>query len=287
MTHMDDDKRILAIETTGRAGSVCVASGTTVLAREALPSDARHAGGLHAAIDRLVRGQGWAPDSLNEVHVSAGPGSFTGARIGITVARTLAWATGARIVRVPTVDVLAQNALQADPPPKYVAVVLDAKRAQIFTALFAIADTGHSLHRNGEEGRPPAANAQPAYEKIIDATLVEPFEFLTKNVPDRIASLAQPDAAGRPHRAEAPPVAVLGEGVEYHRKALEQAGVVVLPRELWSARAEAVHAVGCRMAAAGLYCDPGDCVPIYVRIPEPEEKWLAKEATKRRSDGAT
>lgn len=287
MMHMDGGKRILAIETTGRAGSVCVASGATVLAREALASDARHAGGLHAAIDRLVRGQGWAPDSLNEVYISAGPGSFTGARIGITVARTLAWATGARIVRVPTVDVLAQNALQANPPPKYVAVVLDAKRAQIFTALFALADTRYSVPHAKGVGYPPAAHAQPAYEKIIDATLVEPLEFLTKNVPDRIVSLPRPDATGHPHPAEPPAVAVLGEGVEYHRKAIEEARAIVLPRELWSAQAEAVHAVGYRMAAAGLYCDPGDCVPIYVRIPEPEEKWLAKEAAMRRSNAAT
>ncbi len=283
MMHMDGDKRILAIETTGRVGSVCVASGATVLAREALPSDARHAGGLHAAIDHLVRGQGWAPDSLNEVYVSAGPGSFTGARIGITVARTLAWSTGVKIVRVPTVDVLAHNALRAERPPEYVAVVLDAKRSQIFTALFALADTKHSVPHPEGVGHP----LDKAYEKIIDATLVEPLEFLTKNVPDRIASVAHPEGIGHPHPTEPPAVAVLGEGVEYHRKAIEEARAIILPRELWSARAEAVHAVGYRMAAAGLYCDPGDCVPIYVRIPEPEEKWLAKEAAMRRNIGET
>jgi tRNA threonylcarbamoyl adenosine modification protein YeaZ len=292
IVYMNGDKRILAIETTGRAGSVCVASGETVLGREELASDARHASGLHTAVDRLVRGQGWRPDALDEVYVSAGPGSFTGARIGITVARTLAWATGARIVRVPTVDALAHNALEAVPPPEYVAVVLDAKRSQIFTALFALVGTKDSVPHPGGVGHPGLV-----YEKIIDATLVEPGEFLTKTVADRIASVPHPGGVGHPARAlqsltpegwgTRPVVAVLGEGMEYHRMVIEQAGVLLLPRELWSARAEAVHAVGYRMAAAGLYCEPGDCVPIYVRIPEPEEKWLAKEATKRRSDEAT
>ncbi len=56
--------------------------------------------------------------------------------------------------------------------------------------------------------------------------------------------------------------------------------MLVLPRELWSARAESVHGVGFRMAAAGQYCEPGDCVPIYVRIPEPEEKWRQKQTEK-------
>lgn len=259
---MSANKRILAIETSGRVGSVCVALGEAVLGRAELPSDARHAGGLHTAVDRLVGGQGWRPDELDEVYVSAGPGSFTGARIGITVARTLAWSIGAKIVRVPTVDALAQNALQIGPPPRFVAVVLDAKRAQIFTALFALTGGG-------------------AYEKIIDATLVEPLAFLTTTVPDRIRAL--PGNAG----ASPSDVAVLGEGVEYHRKAIEQAGAVILPREVWSARAEAVHAVGYRMAAAGQYCEPGDCIPIYVRIPEPEEKWMQKEiekAEKRKSE---
>ncbi len=242
---MPREPRILAIETTGRAGSLCVATGRTVRAAAALPGDAKHAGGLHATIDGLVRGQGWRPDELDEVYVSAGPGSFTGARIGVTVARTLAWATGARLVRVPSVDALSRNALRAEPPPEYVAVVLDAKRGQIFTALFAVRDGA-------------------TCEKIIDAAMVEPATFLGRTVPERIGAV--PGA-----------VAVLGEGVDYHRTAIEGTGVRVLPRELWPGRAECVHAVGVEMAAAGRYCDPRDCVPIYVRIPEPEEKWLARQ----------
>lgn len=247
------DARILVIETTGRTGSVCVARGRTVLAVAELPSHARHAGGLHETIDRLVRGQGWRPDAIEEVYVSGGPGSFTGARIGITTARTLAWCTGAKLVRVPTVDALARNALRAESPPAFVAVALDAKRSQIFAGFFAIRDGGRC-------------------EKILDATMADPLTFLSDTCPQQ---------AG----VSADRIAVLGEGVEYHRQAIEQAGVMVLPRELWPARAESVHAVGLAMAEVGLYCAPGDCVPIYVRIPEPEEKWLAREAALRRGSG--
>jgi len=243
---MSSSRRILAIETSGRAGSICVADGTEVLARAGLATDARHAGDLHAQIDRLVRGQGWPPDSLDEVHVSAGPGSFTGVRIGVTVARTLAWATGAKLVRVPTVDALARNALLAQPPPDYVAVVLDAKRRQVFAALFALAEP-----------------ATCTYRKIVDALMVEPGAFLAGAL-----------GAGDERRE----VAVLGEGIDYHREAIEQSGVRILPRELWPARAEGVLAVGCDMAAAGRYCKPEDCVPIYVRLPEPEEKWREKQS---------
>ncbi|MBN1489105.1 MAG: tRNA (adenosine(37)-N6)-threonylcarbamoyltransferase complex dimerization subunit type 1 TsaB [Phycisphaerae bacterium] len=241
---MSTTRRILAIETSGRAGSVCVADGERVLASVDLPAMTRHDSGLHAAIDRLVREQGWRPDALDEVYVSAGPGSFTGVRIGVTVARTLAWATQARLVRVPTVDALARNALTAESPPEHVAVVLDAKRKQIYSALFA---------RSGA-----------TYTKLTPEAMVDPTAFLAE--------------AHRTHG----PIAVLGEGVAYHHAAIEQAGAAILPEALWPARAECVYAVGSAMATAGHYCEPGDCVPIYIRLPEPEEKWQARQAAAKK-----
>jgi tRNA threonylcarbamoyladenosine biosynthesis protein TsaB len=88
-------------------------------------------------IDRLVRGQGWGPGDIEELYVSGGPGSFTGLRIGITMAKTMALATGVRVVAVPTVRVLAEN---APAEAREVIVVLDAKREQIFTARFERVD---------------------------------------------------------------------------------------------------------------------------------------------------
>jgi tRNA threonylcarbamoyladenosine biosynthesis protein TsaB len=75
----------------------------------------------------------WTPADLNELYVSAGPGSFTGLRIGITLAKTMALATRVKLVAVPTVRVLVEN---APPEARHVVLVLDAKREQIFTARF-------------------------------------------------------------------------------------------------------------------------------------------------------
>ena len=69
--------------------------------------------------------------------MSVGPGSFTGLRIGVTLAKTLALATGVKIVAVPTVRVLAEN---APGDATNLIIVLDAKRDQIFTARFAQRD---------------------------------------------------------------------------------------------------------------------------------------------------
>ncbi len=60
----------------------------------------RHVAELLPAMDRATRQLGWRAEDLDEVYVSAGPGSFTGLRIGITVAKTLAMACSVRLVAV-------------------------------------------------------------------------------------------------------------------------------------------------------------------------------------------
>lgn len=123
--------RALAIETSTRIGSVALVEGGQVVSEDQFPHGLQHAAEMIPRIDRLCRDLGWTPRDLAELYVSAGPGSFTGLRIGITLAKTLAFATGAKIVAVPTVRVLAQN---APAEAKELIIVLDAKRQQIFTS---------------------------------------------------------------------------------------------------------------------------------------------------------
>ena len=168
----EPSRRILALETSGRRGSAAlatdaapaveagVASGVRVVAAGQLSDDMRHASELMPTIDRLLKDQGWPADSITDVFVSIGPGSFTGLRIGVTIARTLGWSIGVRIVAVPTVDCLALNALGAEPPPSHAAVVLDAKRSQVYAAAFDLRDG--------------------VYTKTIDAHLADPREFFAR-----------------------------------------------------------------------------------------------------------
>jgi tRNA threonylcarbamoyladenosine biosynthesis protein TsaB len=125
--------RAIAIETSSRAGSVALVEEGRVVEEEEFAQGLAHAAGVVAVIDRLVRGAGWGPGDLAEVYVSVGPGSFTGLRVGVTVAKTLALSLGLKIVAVPTVAVLVRN---APPGWREAVIVLDAKRGQIFTARF-------------------------------------------------------------------------------------------------------------------------------------------------------
>jgi len=131
--------RALAIETSGSIGSVALAQDGKTLLDDTFPHGLQHAARIIPAIDGLCKKLNWTSTDLKEIYVSAGPGSFTGLRIGITLAKTLAMVTGASLVAVPSVRVLVENA-PAD--AKNVIIVLDAKRDQIFTAAFARAADG-------------------------------------------------------------------------------------------------------------------------------------------------
>src|SRR3954464_1206945 len=102
--------RGLAIETSGRLGSLAVVDGGRVVAEDTFPHRLKHAAEIVVRIAQLCRARGWGPADVREIYVSTGPGSFTGLRIGITLAKTLAFATGAGPVPVPTVRALAADA---------------------------------------------------------------------------------------------------------------------------------------------------------------------------------
>jgi tRNA threonylcarbamoyladenosine biosynthesis protein TsaB len=224
--------RALAIETSARTGSLASVEDGRVLAEDQFPHGLKHAAEIIPRLDALCRGQGWSPGDVRELYVSVGPGSFTGLRIGITLAKTLAFATGARLVAVPTVRVLARN---APPEARHLALVLDAKRDQIYTARF------DRMSFNA-----PWTEAEPAHLDSLVSVL-----------------------------ARSPrPIHLLGEGIPYHQKFIPRSdpAVIVTPESLWCPRAAAVAEEGMRMAKAGEFTDPQQLLPIYIRRPEAEEK---------------
>lgn len=125
--------RALSIETSNSIGSVAILEDAAIVGEDQFPHGLQHAAQIIRRIDGLCRERGWKPTDINEIYISIGPGSFTGLRIGVTLAKTIAFATSAKIVAVPTAHVLAQN---APPEASNLIIVLDAKREQIFTARF-------------------------------------------------------------------------------------------------------------------------------------------------------
>jgi tRNA threonylcarbamoyladenosine biosynthesis protein TsaB len=126
---------VLALDTTTRAGSVAVVidrqiafelvGDATLTHGQRLPGDLRQA--LDAASLAL-------PD-IDLLAVAAGPGSFTGLRVGIAAMQGLAIATGRRIVAVSALDALARAA-RPEPNSQPIAAWMDAQRGQVFAALY-------------------------------------------------------------------------------------------------------------------------------------------------------
>jgi tRNA threonylcarbamoyladenosine biosynthesis protein TsaB len=125
--------RILAIETSEGPGSVAVADGPNLLAHSDLRGPQRTAQALVPEAKALLDRVGWRPDGLKLVAVGIGPGSFTGLRIGVTMARTLAYAAGAEILGIDTLETLA-----AGVPEELaeVAVAVDAQRGEAVACTF-------------------------------------------------------------------------------------------------------------------------------------------------------
>jgi len=232
----DTSGPVISIETSGRLGSVAVSVDGAIAASGQFAASFNHGVELLPAISRLCAQSGVAPERVVGVYVSGGPGSFTGLRVGITFAKSLALAQGARLVRVPTLEVIAQNALNAGAPPHRVAVVLDAKRQRVYANWF---------ERDGDRY---VARDQPAER--------DPRSFLE--------SLA--------------PIAVLGEGVSCHRKAIESVNDVTILADVHNQpRADVVFELGEAMASRGEFTDINAMIPIYVRAPEAEEKWRQRQ----------
>jgi tRNA threonylcarbamoyladenosine biosynthesis protein TsaB len=131
--------RILALETSGTAASVAALAGDKLLAEWSLEPPRRSAQALAPAIADVLRLAGWKPGDVQLVAVTIGPGSFTGLRIGVTTAKMLAYAVGAEIIGVNTLEVIASQT-SIDVPR--VSVAIDAQRGQVYAAQFARGDVG-------------------------------------------------------------------------------------------------------------------------------------------------
>ena len=122
--------KIIALETSTQPGSIAASVNGTVEIERNLPASQKTAESFAGELQRLLCELGWAPSDVDAIAVCEGPGSFTGLRIGVTAAKTFAYATGTSIVAPSTMRVLAR---QADTEPdNEVWCVTDAQRREIF-----------------------------------------------------------------------------------------------------------------------------------------------------------
>ena len=129
--------RILALETAAKAVSAAVTEDGKVLAAAFQDTGLTHSRTLMPLVELLLKNTGMSAADLDAVAVSAGPGSFTGVRIGVSAAKGLAWAADKPCAAVSTLAALARNVSFWD---GLVVCAMDARRQQVYNALFEAKD---------------------------------------------------------------------------------------------------------------------------------------------------
>jgi len=236
---MSDKPLIIALETSGRNGSVALAAGEKYLDQTEFSGPMRHSAELFGAINDLLARYGKKPQQIEQVYISIGPGSFTGLRIAVTFAKTINLANKSKIIAVDSLDVIAANLNEIDNDTigqyKTIATVLDAKRNQFFTAAYKLKDSENPTAR---------------YRKILPDTLMTAEQFK-----ENFAGMDSP-------------AWLLGEGLVYYKDKFQSESIRFLEEKYWQPQAENVYKLGWQKALKGQFENPLTLQPFYLRQPQ-------------------
>ena len=228
--------RFLILETSHASGWTALAEGSRIVARRRLEEARRHARDLVPATAELLAELGWRARDLNGVIVSVGPGSYTGLRVGLMSAKTLAYASGAALLGVETFRAIAVQA-----PTVEVAVVADAQQGKIYAQTF-------DLRAESPVTAVPGLSAAAPLSIQLAADWVK----------------------------SCPPTAfITGPGVELVRGLLP-AEQPFASGELRLSSPESLLALGLARFQAGERDDPFTLEPLYLRASSAEELWVAR-----------
>ena len=229
---------LLAFETSAKAGSVALLQDGKLLGESYQNTGLTHSQTLMVMAQQLLEGCGHTPQDVQAVAVAAGPGSFTGVRIGVVAAKGFAWGGEIPCYGVSTLEAMA---LQLGLWQGYILPVMDARREQVYNALFRVQEG--KLQRLCED------------RAIALADLAEEIKNFSE------------------------PVFLVGDGSVLCYNTLKDTvpALVMPPEHRMHQRATSVALAAFEKIAAG---EPGDAAalePNYLRLSQAERERLARE----------
>ena len=229
---------ILAFETSAKAGSVALLQDGKLLAESYQNTGMTHSQTLLSMAEEMLKNSGLTPKDVQAVAVAAGPGSFTGVRIGVAAAKGFAWGGELPCYGVSTLEAMALNLGAYE---GYVVCAMDARRNQIYNAIFR-AEQG-TLHRL---------------------------------CPDRAISLEELAAEIKIFEK---PIFLVGDGGNLCYNALKEqiSGLVLPPEHKQHQRAAGVALAAQQQITAGVSGDAAGLTPNYLRLSQAERERLEKE----------
>jgi tRNA threonylcarbamoyladenosine biosynthesis protein TsaB len=241
--------RVLSLDTTTRAGSVALIEQDRIVGERSGDAARTHAERLPGEMLDLLADHGWTLRDVDLFAVSAGPGSFTGLRVGIAAIQGAAFALRRRVAAVSSLSALGHIAAGAAEPGTFVGAWMDAHRRDVFSALFRVGGgTPFDLDRLHE--------VEPAMVGTPAASL------------DRWRPLLGGSM-----------VTMAGDGAVLYADTIEQG--LASPRRIVQPTpllAGAIGRIAVGLARAGTTAPPGGVQPLYVRRPDAE---VARDARTR------
>ncbi len=220
---------ILALNTSTRQCSIALLNmDRTVIAEQLMFEGKGHFGGLMPAIDGLITGFGFKHKGIKAVAVATGPGSFTGLRVGLSLAKGFCHA-----LQIPVIGISSLRALAFQLPltPHPIAPLLSSRRGEAFTALF-LWNRENGLDRKQEDN---CFKLEDIPSLFTDKTVFVGNDFLTQG-------------------------ALLKELMGNHTR--------IAPPQCWQLRASSIGALALARFDTGDLDDPFNLVPRYFRPPD-------------------
>lgn len=232
---------ILAFETSAKAASVALSDGKKLLAESYQNTGLTHSQTLLPMAQELIRSCGYQPEQVDAVAVAAGPGSFTGVRIGVAAAKGFAWGAETPCYGVSTLEAMA---LQLGAWDGLVVPVMDARRSQVYTATFSV-----------QEGK---------VERLCEdrAISLEDLGQELKNVKKPIFLVGD------------------GSVLCYNTLKETVPGLILPPEHRMHQRAAGVALAAAAMLEAGIAGDGAQLVPNYLRLSQAERERMERENNK-------
>ena len=229
---------ILAFETSAKAASVALHDGQKLLAESYQNTGLTHSQTLMVMAEDALKQCGKCAQDVTAVAVAEGPGSFTGVRIGVAAAKGFAWGREIPCYGISTLEAMAESlgAFQG-----YVCPVMDARRAQVYNALFYV-------------NRGVISRVTPDRAIALN-DLSEELKNLTE------------------------PVFLVGDGSNlcYNTLSKEVPNLVLPAEHRMHQRAMGVALLAAKQAAQGIAPGGADLTPNYLRLSQAEREKLERE----------
>ena len=229
---------ILAFETSAKAGSVALLEGEKLLGESYQNTGLTHSQTIMTMAEDLLKASGKTPQDVQAVAVAAGPGSFTGVRIGVAAAKGFAWGAELPCYGVSTLEAMAAGLGVWE---GVIVCTMDARRNQVYNAIF-----------KAEKG------------------------VLTRLCEDRAISLEE--LKEELLKMEGPLYLVGdGSNLTYTTLQDSVSGMVLPPEHKMHQRAVGVGLLAAAMAEKGEPGNAGELTPNYLRLSQAERERLARE----------